>query len=143
MGINLFGSNSSFDESEKKLNSRSVFWRSSNSSFDTTPPNLAPTAPTVRPGNPNPANYDILIQKDFPNFSILLIRYPDCKNYEGNKILVFRKKDVVRMKEQKLIDPHFCDNKKFASPVARFEPTTEGMKMAEFFVQNYYKYPIT
>ena len=45
------------------------------------------------------------------------------------KILVF-KSTVRKILQQKLIDPHFSDNKNFISPIARFEPTKEGWNMA-------------
>ena len=41
------------------------------------------------PGNPNPANYKIISTLKIGNILIAEIVYPDCKNYEGKKILVF------------------------------------------------------
>ena len=37
---------------------------------------------------------------------------------------------LLKLKGQKSIDPHFSENKKFFSPIARFEPTLEGEEMA-------------
>jgi len=59
-----------------------------------------------------------------------MINYPDCNNYEGNKILVFEGIKYIKLYEQGSIDPHFSDNKKFHSPIARFEPTDKGWSMA-------------
>ena len=59
------------------------------------------------------------------------INYPDCHNYEGNKILVFLDTTREELEKQKAIDPHFSDNPDFISPVARFEPTVRGLVMAQ------------
>lgn len=87
--------------------------------------------------NPNPYNYTIIDSKQINNFLIILIKYLDCINYEGKKILIYKNCSVEDLKKQKYIDPHFSDNKKYHSPIARFEPTEDGFKMAKFFVTNY------
>ncbi len=61
---------------------------------------------------------------------ILKIRYKDCANYEGVKVLVFENCKLINLLNQKQIDPHFSDNKKFLSPIARFEPTERGWEWA-------------
>jgi len=80
--------------------------------------------------NPNPSNYKIIREKAIDKFILIEINYPDCKNYEGNKILLFENTTIHQLKMQKLIDPHFSDNLKFHSPIARFEPTEKGWGMA-------------
>jgi hypothetical protein len=75
--------------------------------------------------NPNPKNYTILKKRQIGDYLVIKIKYLDCINYEGNKILVF-KSDIDKLKAQKYIDPHFCDDKKFISPIARFTPDNEG-----------------
>ena len=64
---------------------------------------------------------------------IVEIQYPDCINYEGKKILVFENVEYSDLMKQGSIDPHFSDNKKFKSPIARFSPTERGWQMAEVF----------
>ena len=84
--------------------------------------------------NPNPGNFKIIRAKEINNFLICEICYPNCINYEGRKILVYeglKTSDFLKMKK---IDPHFYPDSKL---VARFEPTTRGWKMAEFFVGNF------
>lgn len=78
--------------------------------------------------NPNPANYEIIMSlyDDDKKFLLVLIKYPDCTNYEGKKILLYKNTTIENLKKQKLIDPHFSDNKKYISPIARFEPTSYG-----------------
>lgn len=58
------------------------------------------------------------------------LNYPDCTNYEGNKILLFKGVTLVELINQKYIDPHFFQSKEVRSPVARFVPTDEGWNMA-------------
>lgn len=75
--------------------------------------------------NPDPKNYRIVEHKQIGEFLVIKIKYLDCINYEGNKVLVF-KTTLKKLKAQKYIDPHFCDNNDFISPIARFSPTRDG-----------------
>ena len=40
--------------------------------------------------NPDPANYKIVEAQEVGKCLVLKIHYPDCDNFEGKKILVFR-----------------------------------------------------
>lgn len=80
--------------------------------------------------NPNPANYRIINDLQINNNLVVEILYPDCSNYEGRKILVFKGISLEKLLKQKLIDPHFSENKKYKSPFARFEPTKKGWEAA-------------
>lgn len=82
--------------------------------------------------NPNPNNYKILRHKTVGKFLLIEIKYLDCTNYEGRKIIVFEC-SLKDLKEQKLIDPHFSDNENFISPTARFQPTEQGWKLGLIF----------
>lgn len=85
--------------------------------------------------NPNPYNYKILKYEFINNYLLLLINYPDCKNFKGNKILVFKNitlRQLIHKEVIPQIDPHFPDNNKY-SPIARFIPTEEGYKIAKQF----------
>lgn len=87
----------------------------------------------IPPGNPVPSHFRILKRQDFPNGPIVLkVRYPDAKNYEGLKILVYRNKEALQkhVNETQSLDLHFDD--KSLSPFARFEPTDEGWESALF-----------
>ena len=88
-------------------------------SYDKTPP----------PGNPDPKNYKVIKLYASGGHVVAKISYPDCTNYEGVKILVFRT-DVAKLLSQKQIDPHFHEDDRYLSPVARFVPTEEGWAMA-------------
>jgi hypothetical protein len=105
------------------------------------PVNITVTMPKVPPTplplpNPDPSNYEILEhwwsgrhgRQD--HYLVVKIRYPDCTNYEGTKILVYRRVYLEELLKQELIDPHFSENPKYISPFARFEPTHRGWEMA-------------
>jgi hypothetical protein len=92
----------------------------------------------TKPRNPNPDPENYVIEwycQQSGGFLIVEIVYPDCTNYEGRKILVFKDVTIEELKEQKMIDPHFANNDEFHSPVARFVPTRDGMKMAMAFAE--------
>ena len=84
--------------------------------------------------NPRPDNYKIIKSTASGRYLIVEIQYLDCTNYEGKKILVFKDCSMAQLKDQKLIDPHFSEDKSFHSPIARFEPTNEGWDNANLFV---------
>ena len=87
-------------------------------------------------GNPDPSHYQLVKAEEQPGYLIVMIRYPNCTNYEGNKILVFKDLTLIQLVNQKLIDPHFFPNDaKFKSPIARFVPTQEGWDMAVAFIK--------
>lgn len=79
--------------------------------------------------NPNPNNYKIIRTEQFENALLMEILYPDCTNYEGRKILLFKKVTLKEVMKQGAIDPHFSNNSKFHSPFARFEPTELGWEL--------------
>ncbi len=109
-----------------------IRWSISASYFDKSEINVQKKLP-----NPNPKNYEIINYTYQGKYLIVLIQYPDCKNFEGRKILVFRNifiEDLWKQKEG--IDPHFSDNDGFHSPIARFVPTLEGWEMAIKFVKS-------
>jgi hypothetical protein len=89
-----------------------------------------------QPPNPNPHNFEVKFLHKVNGYSIMYVNYPDCTNYEGNKILVYDKGfDVNILLAVKRVDPHFFSHKD--SPIARFEPTERGLKMACSFAENY------
>lgn len=81
--------------------------------------------------NPNPYRYTILKSDSVGIFTIIKIKYDGCTNYEGEKILVYRSATVMDLLNQNSIDPHFCENSEYISPIARFVPTEEGWQMAK------------
>lgn len=80
---------------------------------------------TVNPTNPNPLSFHIIKSLNVGKYWITDIRYPNCTNYEGRKILLSTK-TLDGLKE---IDPHFTENCKYGL-IARFCPTQDGWAMA-------------
>lgn len=80
--------------------------------------------------NPDPSKWSIKRHFSKNGNLAILINYPDCTNYEGNKILVYKNTVKAALVAQRYIDPHFSNNKDFKSPFARFEPTDEGWEAA-------------
>lgn len=90
--------------------------------------------------NPNPKRCVILKSYQFGCMLILQIKYIDSTNFEGIKLLVFKDVALANLEKQLLIfgiDPHFSDNAKIISPIARFVPTREGLEMAINFCKLY------
>lgn len=90
--------------------------------------------PIINP-NPDPSRYSLLRMHISFNWIVLQLQYLNCTNYEGKKILVFKDVTFENILDQKLIDPHFSDDKSFISPFARFEPTEEGWNAAIDFIR--------
>src|ERR1017187_7776268 len=76
--------------------------------------------------NPDPFNFKILETAQIGQYLAVRINYPNCTNYEGNKILVYDGMEVDELKKMKGIDPHFSGSKEWKGPIARFEPTIQG-----------------
>lgn len=76
--------------------------------------------------NPDSRNFEILRSKRIRNYAVIFIRYPNCTNFEGKKILVFKGVSIKFLKSKNLIDPHFTDRPDELPLVARFRPTERG-----------------
>ena len=85
------------------------------------------------PSAPNPINFRILELIQVGDNVVAKIQYPDCTNFEGIKICVFKNTTTDDIKNRNIIDPHFADNPN--APVARFTPTIEGVLMAVNFAK--------
>ena len=117
MGLRLFGNSSS------RSNCTCGYCR-----MPTTPVVVNNYIEAPKLPNPDPTRWSILDSMQFGNYCVLKIHYPDCTNYEGVKILVFRS-TLAAIKAQKAIDPHFGETK-MLYPIARFQPTSEGWEDA-------------
>lgn len=85
--------------------------------------------------DPDPLNYKILSSFESGDYLILEIKYLNCTNYEGKKILVYKGVTLLELFNQKYLDPHFSNSEIYKHPIARFVPTDEGLAMAKVFVQ--------
>ena len=81
-------------------------------------------------GNPNPSNFKILLVAYIGAYKVVKVNYPDCTNFEGNKILVLKDITLEELFSLTDLDPHFQSGSPKGSPFARFEPTLEGWKAA-------------
>lgn len=85
--------------------------------------------------NPDPSNFKIIKRHLIGNSMVLFVNYPNCKNHEGNKIMVYLDVDFIDLINQRTLDPHFSDNKDLIAPFARFEPTDKGWDAACDFLK--------
>lgn len=125
MGLSSGGSYSRFD----RKNGRPGF---SSSTYESQQPiNIYVENKIIQPKlpNPDPSNYEVMEHEQIGKFLVIQLRYPDCVNYEGIKIMVFECR-IDQLLAQKMIDPHFSENEKYYSPIARFEPTVRGWRHA-------------
>jgi hypothetical protein len=79
--------------------------------------------------NPNPLHFSIVKSKKCGDVYVTMVHYPDCTNFEGNKILV----TLSDLSRKRKVDPHFM---KSSDLLARFVPTEEGWLMAIGFAQS-------
>lgn len=85
--------------------------------------------------NPNPFNFKFKEFMEIGKYLVVKINYPDCVNYEGNKILVFKNLTMNQLLKFNTVDPHFSHNEEFDSPIARFIPSDDGWQMAINFAK--------
>lgn len=112
-----------------------LFKKSSWSSYDKLPQTKIVTVEVTKPlPNPNPTNYKIIRYEEIGCFLILEVKYLDCTNYEGHKIMMYMGCSIKDIIKQESIDPHFSDNPDYHSPKARFEPTIRGWEMCKLLV---------
>lgn len=88
--------------------------------------------------NPNPLNFKILREEEVGRFLIVELRYPDCTNFEGRKILVYEGMTLELLHRCQRIDPHFQEKPNISTfgcslLIARFIPTKEGWSYAQSF----------
>ena len=87
------------------------------------PTNSPPIAP-----NPNPARFEILELRQIGQNVVARISYPDCVNYEGVKICLYKNMNCNKLSSLSHLDPHF--SKTAISPFARFKPNGDGWEAA-------------
>lgn len=89
--------------------------------------NYAPPDTRTAPPNPDPKRWELLDYYLLPRAYVLVVRYLDCTNFEGVKVMVYRGEFPGTRRLQRL-DPHFTPDE--GSPVARFRPDEAGIAMA-------------
>ncbi len=88
------------------------------------------------PPNPNPALFTIVREFEirYPRLTVVMVNYPGCTTYGGNKISVYSD-TVVNVRLAARLDPHFNDDSAEISPIARFPGDEYGWKLALQFVE--------
>lgn len=81
-------------------------------------------SPTATPPNPSPDRWTYLDHAQYADAYALKVRYLDCTNYEGVKVMVYRGQYRPRPR----LDPHFTRDTD--SPIARFRPDEVGWRLA-------------
>jgi len=94
---------------------------------DRNPSPVAVTTP--RKGDPIPARFEIIRTYKRGAFTVAEIVWPDAKNYDGRKIALYRC-ELKWLAAADELDPHFAETRGPLVPIARFEPTAQGWKMA-------------
>ena len=84
----------------------------------------------VKDIDPNPHKFIILDYIEKSGGILVKIQYPNCTNYEGIKILLFKDKNIKQIRALDTLDPHFLKND--SSLIARFVPTDEGWILGWF-----------
>jgi len=89
----------------------------------------------VKPGMPNPIKFSIIAHEQIGSFLVIDLKYSGVTNFEGRKVLVYENITIDDFEAQEHADPHFSNNPKFHSPIARFEPTGSGWYRAKRFAK--------
>lgn len=82
--------------------------------------------------NPDPSNFEILALEQIEGYLAVRLRYLDCTNYEGEKILVFEGVSARGFLACDTVDPHFDESSEHLL-IARFCPTEDGWQNARMF----------
>lgn len=88
--------------------------------------------PEAAVGNPNPRRFTIERSVQAGQFVVLMVNYPDCRNFEGRKVLVIEGHEPT-ISGRDIIDPHFSESG--LKLVARFTPTEQGWQWAVQFAE--------
>lgn len=84
---------------------------------------------------PDPENWFVLrvqpVSGVAATYTVVMLQYPDCTNFEGRKVLVYAGATKLSVREPR--DPHFADDG--SGPVARFPPDDAGWRNAVMFAE--------
>jgi len=75
--------------------------------------------------NPDPRNFKVIWATAVNGNTIMMVNYPNCTTFGGNKLLLLRGVWPTTMSK---LDPHFLEGDH--PVVARFLPNKEGIKLA-------------
>jgi len=122
MGIKLFGSSEPRSPSgPKPINGDPFVYGEPTLAYDYSAPPPAP--------EPDPKRFRVVDTEEINGWTVAVIHYPACTTHGGHKLLVYPTTANL-VKAQKILDPHFLEVDELLTPVARFEPTDEGIELA-------------
>ena len=78
---------------------------------------------------PDPKRFTLIkVLEAAPGMVVVEARYEGCTNYGGRKLMLYEGMTETRILRMMSLDPHFSEDGK--GPIARFEPTDRGFRMA-------------
>lgn len=80
--------------------------------------------------DPIPNNFTVLNIWNIKGNSVVLVRYPNCTTFDGQKLLLIK----GEYKVEKELDPHLLGGDHQVK--ARFEPNEQGLLMAKLCAEN-------
>ena len=89
-----------------------------------------PSEIVIQPrSSPDPDKFRIKEIAERNHHTLIRINYPDCTNYRGDKILLYRNIRSLEILGSIHLDPHFSESSNCPIPFARFRPTKKGWEM--------------
>ena len=79
-------------------------------------------------GNPDPKRFKILSIWEVKEYTLAVVRYPNCTTYKGHKLLMYEGRIRETLSKLEELDPHVLEEG--LSPIARFAPTDAGFRVA-------------
>lgn len=85
---------------------------------------------------PDPKNWELIDHREANGNILLKVKYPNCKNNKGVKVMIFAT-TLAEIVKQKYLDPHFSDENTNVlnlkhHPIARFAPSQWDWAVAVF-----------
>lgn len=106
-----------------------IKWGSGNSGYCGKDCSTGPYQPVpVLDGEPIPTMFTVEDVQYLGEYVLVRINYPHCKNWDGDKICLYKTNVWIEVSCSGVIDPHFLPDR--LSPMARFEPSDEGVDLA-------------
>ena len=76
--------------------------------------------------------FTVLERKEIPPFLVARLKFSECHNFNGEKIIVWEGAEIDPIRGRVIIDPQFREG---ANIVAMFEPTQRGWAYALKFCE--------
>lgn len=87
-------------------------------------------------GDPQPGRFEVIRVIEHRPYIVAEVRWPDAKNYEGRKCMLYRATEA-ELRAARRLDPHFQEQRGPLVPIARFEPTELGWEAARVLASHF------